>query len=139
MAGAAARFRVVDYLVRWLFAFTVLTALYNPTGYCFVDWLRVENSEYLAVKAFVGATLLLLLWFIFAMTWRVMKGRGVFLGLLTFAMGVGALDNLGLRPGSFVAFFVLFQACLAAWLAVGLSIVLVRQNVAGLVTSSDEH
>ncbi|MBV5335638.1 hypothetical protein JZU48_01055, partial [bacterium] len=139
MSGAASRFRFVDFFVRWLFTFVVIAAFYNPTGYSYVDWLLVADSEYAPVKMFIGLTLLLLLWFIYRMTMRAMKSLGVLLGWLVFGVSVWALDNLGVRPRTLSFFFVLCEACLAAWLAFGMSLVLLRQHVSGIVTSNDEH
>jgi hypothetical protein len=138
MAGAAPRFRLIDFLVRWLFTFALLTAIYNPTGYSYVDWLLVPGSEYLPVKIFVGLTLALGVWFIYAMALRAMKSWGVLLGALFFGSAAWALENQGLLPRSLTFLFVLGQAGAAAWLAAGMSLVLVRQNVAGHVTAVDE-
>lgn len=138
MAGAAARFRLVDFTVRWLFTFALLTAIYNPTGYSYVDWLLVADSEYIPVKVFVGLSLLLLLWFIFAMALRAMKGWGIFLGWLFFGAAAWALESQGLLPRSLSFLFVLGQAGTAAWLAAGMSLVLLRQQVSGHVTAVDE-
>lgn len=138
MAGAAPRFRFVDFVLRWLFVFALLTAIYNPTGYCYVDWLLVADSEYVPVKAFIGLSLLLLLWFIFAMAMRSMKGWGVFLGWLFFGSLAWALDNQGLLPRSLNFLFVIGQAWLAAWLAAGLALTPLRQQVSGHVTAVDE-
>lgn len=138
MAGAAPRFRFIDFTVRWLFTFALMTAIYNPTGYSYVDWLLVPGSEYVPVKIFIGLSLLLLLWFIFAMAMRAMKSWGVFLGWLFFGSAAWAMDNQGLLPRSLPFLFVLGQAGLAAWLAAGMSLVLLRQHVSGHVTAVDE-
>jgi hypothetical protein len=139
MAGAAARFRPVDFIVRWLFVFALMTAIYNPTGYSFIDWLLVKDSDYLPLKVFVGATMVLVLWFVYAMVIRVMKNTGIRVGAVTLVMGAWALDNLGLMPRSATILIVLAQAGVAGWLAVGLSMVLVRAQVAGQIHSVDEH
>lgn len=139
MAGAAARYRVVDFLLRWLFIFGLMTAFYNPTGYSYVHWLQVPDSEYVPVKLFVGLSMLSLLWLINAMTLRVVHRRGVAVGVVVLTAAAWALDNLGLFPRSGMALMVFAQAALAAWHAFGLSLVFIRQQASGLVMSSDEH
>lgn len=136
--AAASRFRFIDFAVRWSFTFALLVAIYNPTGYSYVDWLMVEESEYVAVKAFIGLSLILALWFVFAMALRSMKSRGMLLGALFFGSAAWALDSQGLLPRSLSFLFVLGQAGLAAWLAAGMSVVLLRQQVSGHVTAVDE-
>lgn len=138
MAGAAARFRFVDFLIRWLFIFGLLVATYNPTGYSYVHWLLVADSEYIPVKIFVGLILALLLWFIWRMVMRTMRGLGAMLGVLFFSSLTWMLESQGLFPRSLPVIFVLLQAWVSAWFAVGLSIVLFRQHIAGHVTAVDE-
>lgn len=139
MAGAAARFRPVDFIVRWLFAFALLTAFYNPTGYSYVEWLLVPGSEYIAVKIFIGLTMLSVLWFMIAMCLRAMGSVSIRVAVVFFACAAWALHNLGLLPQSWLFLSVLGQAGFAGWLAVGLSYVPTRQQISGQVTSSDEH
>lgn len=136
--AAAPRFRFIDFTVRWLFTFALLLAIYNPTGYSYVDWLLVPDSEYVPVKAFIGLSMALALWFIFAMALRTMKIRGMLLGALFFGSAAWALDSQGLLPRSLAFLFVLGQSGLAAWLAAGMSIVPLRQQVSGHVTAVDE-
>lgn len=136
--AAAPRFRFIDFAVRWLFTFALLVAIYNPTGYSYVDWLLAPDSEYVPVKAFIGLSLALLVWFILAMALRTMKGRGLLLGALFFGSAAWALDSQGLLPRSLSFLFVFGQAGVAAWLAAGMSIVLLRQQVSGHVTAVDE-
>lgn len=138
MAGAAARFRLVDFTVRWLFIFALLTGIYNPTGYSYVAWLFVPDSEYVPVKIFIGLTLALLVWFIYSMAMRSMKFWGAALGVAFFTSAAWALDNQGLLPRSLPFLIVLGQAGIAAWLAAGLAVTPLRQYVSGHVTAVDE-
>ncbi len=138
MAGKAGGFGFADFVVRFLFIFALLTAIYNPTGYSYVDWLMVPDSPYLAVKVFVGLTLGLVLAFIMAMAHRALKGGGVALALLFFGSLAWALDSQGLLPRAPSVLVVLIQAGAAAGLAAGLSLVIVRQTASGQVTASDE-
>lgn len=139
MAGATARFRFIDFFVRWLFIFSLSVAIYNPTGYSYVDWLLIPDSEYVPLKIFIGLSLASLLWFIHAMSLRVLSRRGFLVGAVMLTAAAWALDNLGLLPRSTMFLTVLMQAGFAAWHAVGLSLAFVRQQASGLVISSDEH
>lgn len=138
MAGAAAPYRWVDFITRWLFVFALLLGVYNPTGYCYVAWLLVPDSEFVPVKIFIGLTVALLLWFIYGMAMRSMKRWGVILGVAFFASAAWALENQGLLPRSLPVWIVLIQAGVAAWLAAGLAVTPLRQYVSGHVTAVDE-
>lgn len=138
MAGAAARFRIVDFVVRWLFSFSLIVAIYNPTGYSYVGWLLVEDSHYVPVKIFVGLTLGLLVWFLYAMAIRSMKRWGVWLGFLFFTSLTWALENRGWLPHNTDFLFVLVESAAAAWLAAGLSVTPLRQHISGHVHAVDE-
>ena len=139
MAGAPPRFRIVDFLLRWMFTFALMLAIYNPTGYSYVEWLLTPDSEYVPLKIFVGMTMLSALWFLYAMAMRAMQTTGAVVGAVVLASAAWALDNLGLLPRSWMFLVVMGQAGLAAWLAAGLSLVFVRQQASGLLMSSDEH
>ncbi|MGQ9370795.1 DUF6524 family protein [Azospirillum sp. ST 5-10] len=138
MAGAAQRFKLSDFVVRWLFLYALITATYNPSGYCYVDWLLSSDTSYLPVKIFIGISLLILYGFILAMVGRAMKGMGVFLAILFFSTLTWALDSQDLLPRTRFGLMLLVEAFLAATLAAGLSLVLVRQQVSGHVTATDE-
>ncbi|WP_029007087.1 DUF6524 family protein [Azospirillum halopraeferens] len=138
MAAAAGRFKLSDFIIRWLFLFAMITATYNPTGYSYVDWLFAADTTYLAVKLFIGMTLIILYGFILGMAGRALKGMGVFLAILFFASLTWALESQDLLPGTRLGLMLLIQAFLAATLAAGLSLAILRQNVAGHTTYAEK-
>ena len=138
MAGAAQRFKFADFFIRWLFLYALITATYNPTGYCYVDWLLDADTTYLPVKIFLGISLLILYGFIFAMVGRAMKGMGFLLSILFFSTLTWALESQDLLPRTRLGLMLLVEAFVAATLAAGLSLVILRQQVSGHVTATDE-
>ena len=80
-------------LVRLLACFALVLATWNPTGYCFVDW--IGGSAPLPLKAVV-TTALALCHILFArIAWLSLGGGGTVFFLALFAAGVFALAQLG--------------------------------------------
>ena len=48
-------------LIRWVFAFVLLAATYNPTEYNYIAWARANIDGQLPVVLLLGLLLLLLL------------------------------------------------------------------------------
>ena len=47
----------MGFLIRWLFAFVLLAATYNPTQWNFVRWAMANYTDMLSVTVLVGLVL----------------------------------------------------------------------------------
>jgi len=82
--------------LRWLFAFVLLTATYNPTDWNYVRWSLVNYQAHLSVAVLLG--LLLAIGYIIYLraTIRSIGGFGMFLVLAVVAALLWVLHDLGL-------------------------------------------
>jgi len=82
--------------LRWLFAFLLLAATYNPTQWNYVRWASVNYEQYLSVSVLTG--LLLLIGYIIYMraTIRSIGGFGMILVLSVVAALLWVLYDFGL-------------------------------------------
>ena len=47
----------MGFILRWVFAFVLLAATFNPTEYNYVDWVRTYGGANLSVAVLVGLIL----------------------------------------------------------------------------------
>jgi hypothetical protein len=103
----------MGFVIRWLCAFVLLAATFNPTPFNYVDWVRYYGDEHLSIAVLTG--LLLFIGYIVYLraTLRSIGGFGMLLVLAVIGatlwvlhdLGVLRLDNssvnvwLGLRAG----------------------------------------
>jgi len=82
--------------LRWLFAFVLLTATYNPTDWNYVRWSLINYQAHLSVAVLLG--LLLAIGYIIYLraTIRSIGGFGMFLVLAVVAALLWVLHDLGL-------------------------------------------
>jgi hypothetical protein len=106
----------MSFLLRWICAFVLLAATFNPTEYNYVDWVRTFGGQNMSLAALFG--LLLLIGYIIYLraTLRSIGGFGMILVLalvgaclwVLYDFGILRLDNpsmnlwLGLLALSFV-------------------------------------
>ena len=106
----------MSFLLRWICAFVLLAATFNPTEYNYVDWVRTFGGQNMSLAALFG--LLLLIGYIISLraTLRSIGGFGMILVLalvgaclwVLYDFGILRLDNpsmnlwLGLLALSFV-------------------------------------
>lgn len=138
MAGGGGRFRWRDFAIRWLFAFGLLNATYNPTGYSYVDWALLPSPEYFPVKVFVGVCLLILHLFILGMTLRTLSLQGVVISILFFSALSWAGYTLGVRLPTYGLLVMWLQFAIATTMAGGMSLAMLRLHISGQVTPSEE-
>lgn len=50
---------MAGFIMRWLFAFLLLAATFNPTPYNYVDWVRSYGQMNLSVAALAGLVLMI--------------------------------------------------------------------------------
>ncbi len=86
----------MGFLLRWLFAFILIAATFNPTKWNFVSWARAHYSTELPLTVFFG--LILLIWYIIYLraTLRSIGGFGMFLVFSVFSALIWVLWDRGL-------------------------------------------
>jgi hypothetical protein len=124
------KFTFASFLLRLLFAFTLVFLSYNPSGYSWVGWLL--SDEPLVYKAAAGIVLLIG-WVIFLRaTWNSLGAFGTILAVAFFAVIVWLFIYWG--------FFALDDTAVIEWvvlsiltgvLAVGMSWSHVRRKLSG--------
>ena len=77
----------MGFLLRWLAAFVLLTATYNPTGWSFVGWAVNEWPAQMPVIVLIGLVLLIAYVLFFT---AVLRGIGA-LGVILLLAVIGAL------------------------------------------------
>ena len=75
------------FLLRWLAAFVLLAATFNPTGFSYVGWLQRGGADSLPLAVLIG--LLLLVAYVLFLT-AVLRGIGA-LGVILLVAVLGAL------------------------------------------------
>lgn len=128
----------MGFLTRWLFAFCLLAATYNPTPYNFVRWSLDYGQENLSIAVLFG--LLLVIGYIIYLraTLRSIGAFGMCLVLALVAallwvlydLGILTLDDPGLN--TWIGLFAL-----SIVLGVGLSWSIVRRRLSGQADVDD--
>jgi hypothetical protein len=126
------------FVLRWLTAFSLLAATYNPTSFNYVKWVMTQGER--PVSLMVLAGLLLLIGYIIYLraTLRSIGGFGMLLVLalvgallwVLYDFGVLSLDNTGLNVW-------LGLLALSLVLGVGLSWSHVRRALSGQADMDD--
>ena len=128
----------MGFIVRWLCAFVLLAATYNPTEYNYVRWVMAYGRENLSVAVLVGLVLLIGYIIYLRATLRSIGGFGMFLVLalvgailwVLYDFGVLDLENPGLN--TWLGLFAL-----SVVLGVGLSWSHVRRALSGQADMDD--
>jgi hypothetical protein len=118
----ANQFTFSSYIVRLIFAVLLVYATYNPSGYSYFHWLTAADSEFSAVKALCGITLIIGWAVYLRATFNALGTLGLILGLAFFGAIVWLLFDLGLlsmESSGILSYVVLFM--LAAILSAGMS------------------
>ena len=125
-------------ILRWLFAFGLLAATYNPTKWNYVRWAWENFETRTSIAVFLGLMLLIGYIIYLRATLRSIGGIGMFLVLAVVAAALWVLYDLGLLE--------LQNNDLNVWLGIlGLSIVLgiglgwshVRRSLSGQADMDD--
>jgi len=128
----------MGFLLRWVFAFVLLAATYNPTPYNFVVW-SAENFDTRLSLVVLSAIVLLIGYIIYLRA--TLRSIGLFGMVLVLALA-GALiwvaydfDLLSLDNPTFLTWLGLFV--LSIVLAIGLSWSIVRRKLSGQTDVDD--
>lgn len=124
--------------LRWLFAFVLLTATYNPTEWNYVRWASVHYESHLLIAVLLG--LLLLIGYIIytRATIRSIGGFGMFLILAVVGALLWVLYDFGLLSltnSDMNVWLGIFA--LSAVLGIGLSWSHVRRALSGQADMDD--
>lgn len=82
--------------LRWVFAFGLVTATYNPTDWNFVHWSMANYESRLSIAVLLGLLLVIGYIIFLRATIRSIGGFGMFLILAVVAASVWVLHDLGL-------------------------------------------
>lgn len=86
----------MGFLARWLFAFALLAATYNPTEYNYVSWILQYGSNNLSIAVLCGLFLMIGYIIYLRATLRSIGGFGMALVLAVVGAGLWVLYDLGL-------------------------------------------
>jgi hypothetical protein len=126
---------MMGILLRWLGAFVLLAATYNPTPWNYTTWFLANYTTQLPLTLFLGLILLVGYIIYVVATLRSIGGLGVVLIAAIFGSGLWVLYSWGL--------LTLQNATLNTWLAlvalslilgIGLSFSILRQKLSGQAT-----
>ena len=128
----------MGFILRWLFAFLLLAATFNPTQYNYVDWVRTYGSANMSIAALTGLFLLIGYIIYLRATLRSIGGFGMALVLAVVGAGLWVLYDFGvlrLDNSSFNVWVGL--AALSFVLGIGLSWSHVRRALSGQADMDD--
>jgi hypothetical protein len=128
----ATEFNTGSFVGRWVFALALVLGTYNPTQWCYFNWVTAEGTTFGPVVAIVGIVLLIA-WIIFLRaTFMSMGWLGIVLEAALFGCVVWLMVDLGwlsLDSGGAIAWVVL--VILSLILAVGMSWSHIRRRMTG--------
>ncbi len=128
----------MGFIWRWVFAFFLLAATFNPTEFNYVTWVRGYGGSNLSIAVLLG--LLLFIGYIIYMraSLRSIGGFGMFLVLAVVAAGLWVLYDLGVLQLDNSDFNVwLALVALSFVLGIGLSWSHVRRALSGQADMDD--
>ena len=127
-----------NFLSRWLASMFLVFATYNPSGYSYLHWVRMEEAGPAAIKVFVGVALVIGYVIYARATWRAIKLVGILLATAFFGSIAWALIGAGIvNVEQRGAMTVVFLTVTASVLAVGMSWSHIRFRISGQVDSDD--
>lgn len=128
----------MGFALRWLFAFALLAATYNPTEYNYVRWVRDYGEENLSIAVLAGLVLVIGYIIYLRATLRSIGGFGMGLVLALVGAMLWVLydfDLLSLDDAGINTWIGL--AALATVLGIGLSWSHVRRRLSGQADMDD--
>ncbi len=122
----------MGFALRWLIAFALLAATFNPTRWNYVNWARDTYTDRLPLVVLVGLVLLVFYVVYLRATLRSIGGFGMTMVLAITAAGLWVLHDYGLltlRDTSQMVWLALVALSLV--LGIGLSWSHVRRRLSG--------
>ena len=123
---------MAGFIMRWLFAFVLLAATFNPTEYNYVDWVRSYGAMNMSIAVLAGLILLIGYIIYLRATLRSIGMFGMLLVLALVGAGLWVLYDFGvLRLDNSSMNVWLGLAALSVVLGIGLSWSHVRRALSG--------
>ena len=128
----------MGFLLRWLGAFLLLAAIFNPTRWNYVTWASGAWTDQMPLVVFLGLILAVLAMVYLVSTMRSIGLLGALLIAAIFAAGLWVLTDWGLLGLSNAALNVwLTILVLSLILGVGMSWSILRQRLSGQQTTDE--
>ncbi|MEQ6202612.1 DUF6524 family protein [Sulfitobacter sp. HNIBRBA2951] len=128
----------MGFLLRWVCAFLLLAATFNPTEYNYVQWVRSYGGMNVSIAVLTGLVLLIGYIIYLRATLRSIGAFGMILVLAVVGAGLWVLYDLGVLRLDDPSFNVwLGLAALSFVLAIGLSWSIVRRALSGQADVDD--
>jgi hypothetical protein len=132
-------FNLLSFINRWIFAIALVLGTYNPTAYCYVNWVMGKSATFGPIMAFVGVALLIA-WILFLHATLVSLGL---LGIVLFGALFGCLiwwlvDMHWLTLDSSGAMVWVILVVLSFILAVGMSWSHIWRRLSGQVSVDEQ-
>ncbi len=135
-----AEFTATSFLLRWLFAAVLVVGTYNPTQYCYFNWVTSNSAHFGPVMALAGVALLIG-WIIYLRaTLESMGVLGIVLGSALFGCLIWWFIDVGwlsLDSTSKLTWVILL--ILSLILASGMSWSHIRRRLTGQVDVDEHH
>lgn len=128
----------MGFVLRWVFAFVLLAATFNPTEYNYVSWVTRYGDQNLSIAVLVGLVLLIGYIIYLRATLRSIGAFGMALVLAVVGALLWVLYDLGILKLDDQSFLTwLGIAALATVLGIGLSWSHVRRALSGQADMDD--
>lgn len=128
----------MGFILRWVFAFALLAATFNPTEYNYIDWVRSYGSANLSIAVLAGLILMIGYIIYLRATLRSIGAFGMLLVMAVVAASLWVLYDLGvLRLDNPSVNLWLGLGALSFVLGVGLSWSHVRRALSGQADMDD--
>lgn len=128
----------MGFLLRWLFAFGLITATYNPTEYNFVRWAATHGQTQLSITVLAGLVLLVGYIIYLRATLRSIGAFGMILILALVGALLWVLYDFGLLDlGNRTLALWIGIFALSGVLGIGLSWSIVRRKLSGQADVDD--
>jgi len=123
---------IEGFFLRWLAAIALVFGTYNPSGYCYVSWVKHASQQQFPYILFVGLLIILG----FAIFFRAAKQSlgiwGVGLLIVFFGSGIWSLSHLGILDLTKQNMFVYVTLLtLATIMSIGLDWSIIRRALSG--------
>lgn len=128
----------MGFILRWVCAFLLLAATFNPTEYNYIQWVRSYGGMNVSIAVLVGLILLVGYIIYLRATLRSIGGIGMILVIALVGSGIWVLYDLGvlrLKDPSMNVWLAL--GVLSFVLAIGLSWSILRRTLSGQADVDD--
>jgi hypothetical protein len=125
-------------LLRWLGAFLLLAAIFNPTRWNYVTWARANWADQMPLIVFTGLILAVIAMVYLVSTMRSIGILGALVIVAIFAAGLWVLTDwglLGLANSALNIWLGIFALSLI--LGIGMSWSILRQRLSGQQTTDE--